>query len=330
MVDPPVTSTSRSSALTEPENTEPPSDVRAPTASTGLASSRSATVPSCGKSGPGGSATAMSANPLIGSCPRLAPGTARPTRSSPGYLVAPDTRELSVNTYVSPSPGSNSTPEPDAGPLALATSMCDHRGGDGVVDGSPVHAGAVVDASVSTGAVGHDRMHDRGLLLEDSRHHADPGGGHGPDDPGDERHRPDPGRRPVGPAALRDPDVIRPRPDGPSLAGRRSGPASANASDGWRHSRSSGGSQAKNGPSSSGPSSGSTHSSLTRPHSPIGHRPLPFRRWPSRGSATRPRRRRSIGSCTHRRPERASQPSRRTSGWRSRPSRFRWSRPPPG
>ena len=49
MVEPPATSTSRSSAVTEPEKTEAGASERAPTARTGLASRRLATVPSCGK-----------------------------------------------------------------------------------------------------------------------------------------------------------------------------------------------------------------------------------------------------------------------------------------
>ncbi len=75
MVEPPATSTSRSSAVTEPEKTEAGASERAPTARTGLASRRLATVPSCGKFwAQAGTATATRARPLRGSEPTsLAP-----------------------------------------------------------------------------------------------------------------------------------------------------------------------------------------------------------------------------------------------------------------
>ena len=70
-------------------------------------------------------------------------------------------------------PARRARPNPDAGPLALVTSICDDRGGDGVVDGVQSTLDAVADASVSTGAVGHDRMRRRWSAVEDSAHHAE-------------------------------------------------------------------------------------------------------------------------------------------------------------
>ena len=59
-----------------------------------------------------------------------------------------------MNTYVTPSPGSKSTPEPDAEPLTLATSMSTIE--EAMVSSTEVQStlDAVVDATVSTGAVG--------------------------------------------------------------------------------------------------------------------------------------------------------------------------------
>ena len=142
MVDPPVTSTSRSSAVTEPEKTEAGASARAPTARTGLAS-RSVGDPAELREilrPASGTATAMSARPLMGSEPTTLPvillagheahldaGRARHQRAV-GDDVAVAVARLEEHTR--------------AGRRAAGGGDLDlhHRGGDGVVDGGPVHA----------------------------------------------------------------------------------------------------------------------------------------------------------------------------------------------